>query len=335
MFLSVLLCAPMAVRAADHCTNPDEYTIDKRCYVTDEQKKEKPYSATVALIKKGDMLTDHGTGMFTRVYCSGTIVKRRGLTSDNIGYFVYTAKHCVSEDGNNIRNQIQIKTQSGKEFTATLVKAGDYLEKESITYPGDWAIYRILPNDTQSNSKFAVGDELENMYVKIDGSVGKQYRDARVIGYGSLTIASDAEIKDMKDKYIKFLEENDIDISKLDETQLSDYGLSGSGVVADQEGNKWLLKFKKAVWDTFLIVGDKALKVSYCAYSDDKSGETGNMNDCQSWEGNSGGGVFDKDGNLIGILTRGYSVVGDEHDHALATDNIDFKRFGRLGHKQK
>ena len=36
--------------AADHCTNPTEYTIDRRCYVTDKQKQQKPYNAVVEVL---------------------------------------------------------------------------------------------------------------------------------------------------------------------------------------------------------------------------------------------------------------------------------------------
>ena len=61
--ISLLLFVPFMSMAADHCTNPKEYTVDKRCYVTDEQKKEKPYNAVVALIDNVDP------------YFTGTIVK--------------------------------------------------------------------------------------------------------------------------------------------------------------------------------------------------------------------------------------------------------------------
>ena len=39
-----------ASMAADHCTDPTNYKVDKRCYVTDEQKKVAPYNAVVALV---------------------------------------------------------------------------------------------------------------------------------------------------------------------------------------------------------------------------------------------------------------------------------------------
>ena len=41
--------------------------------------------------------------------------------------------------------------------------------------------------------------------------------------------------------------------------------------------------------------------------------------------------IFDNDGNLIGIVTRGYSMVGDSPDvYAVGGGNVDFKRFGKL-----
>jgi len=332
LFLSVFLCVPTMSFASDYCTNPDEYTIDRRCYVTAEQKKEKPYKAAVALIKK---TYGRHADVFTDIYCSGTIVKRQGLTSTDTGYFVYTAKHCVSDNGDNLRNQIQIQTPSGQEFTAELVKYGDYNESDVLTYHGDWAVFRILPNDTQLRSIYSVGNELGDAYVKINGTVGKTYHDARVIGYGALEIVSDAQLTDFRDKYVKFLEENDINISVVDNEQLNSYGLNGSGVVLHPEHNKWILKFEKAMdWDIFSTVKDQGLKVSYCSYSDN-IGDDDNMNNCQSWGGNSGGGIFDENGNLIGILTRGHYEVGDKNTHARASGNIDFKKFGKLDREQK
>ena len=64
---SLLFLMPFVAMAADdHCTKPDEYTIDKRCYVTDEQKSQKPYNSVVQVIipdKNG--------------ICTGTIVKEK------------------------------------------------------------------------------------------------------------------------------------------------------------------------------------------------------------------------------------------------------------------
>ena len=322
-----VMIAPIVACAADHCTNPDEYTIDKRCYVTDEQKKEKPFSASVALIDK--LAYDSHT--FTMRYCSGTIIKRYGLTIKNTGYFVYTAKHCVSDDRQNVRNQISIETQNGQEFTAELVKVGDYIEEDSATYHGDWAIYRLLPNDVQSNSVFSISKEVGDSYTQIKGMVGKQYSDARVIGYGSLPIVSDAEIEDFRTRYLKFLEDQGIDVANADETQLNDYGVYNHFISVSKEHNKLMSKFNKVTeWHTFVNTVDKELKISYCSYSD-TMGNHDNMDSCQIWQGNSGGGIFDNDGNLIGIVTRGYSMVGDAPDvYAVGGGNVDFKRFGKL-----
>ena len=87
IILLFLLFMPFCSWAGDICTNPEAYTVDKRCYVTEEQKKEKPYNAVATFI-----LADG------RTHCSGTIVKRQGLTQDDVGYFLYTAKHCVDSN---------------------------------------------------------------------------------------------------------------------------------------------------------------------------------------------------------------------------------------------
>jgi hypothetical protein len=99
MFL--LLCVFVSpVYGRDRCSGKtDEYTIDKRCYVTDEQKKDTPYNAVVSV---EDM-------------CSGTIVKYGDR------YYVYTAAHCVeSDDGNAIKESIMITLQNNRRYRTSL-----------------------------------------------------------------------------------------------------------------------------------------------------------------------------------------------------------------------
>lgn len=303
--------------AADYCTNPTEYTIDRRCYVTEEQKKEKPYSATVGF---GDV-----DGAFA---CSGTIVKNRGF------FYIYTAKHCVDNKDGSVKKQINVTMQSGKKITAELSKFGDWTEKDSTNSNGDWAVYEIEPNAMYSSD---VADMLDGAYVKIIGVVGKDYYEARLIGYGGLPILSDQEILDFKNRYIKLLQETEkINIAEADKETLTNYGLHGSIIDISPDYNNWIRVFNELTdCDTFLSTIDPYLKVSYCSYSDTRW-KTGNMYRCQSWLGNSGGGIFDEFGNLIGMLTVGVQTIGDSFtNHAMATDNVDFKAFGHLDHKQK
>ena len=65
----------------DACTKPNEFTIDKRCYVTEAQKQTKPFNAVASL-----------KDIMGGIYCSGVIVEKKGEL------YLYTAKHCVQND---------------------------------------------------------------------------------------------------------------------------------------------------------------------------------------------------------------------------------------------
>ena len=92
LFLSFLLYLPCVAPGADHCTDPDKYTVDKRCYVTDEQKKEKPYNAVVRV----------GSG------CTGIIIEKNGVP------FLLTAKHCTDPDNDHLPNDTLTVTLSSQ-----------------------------------------------------------------------------------------------------------------------------------------------------------------------------------------------------------------------------
>ena len=298
---SLLLLVPFMSMAADRCTDPDRYTIDRRCYVTDEQKKEKPYNATVYLIESG---------------CTGTIIKFKN------GLYVYTAKHCVVDKSGAVPYKIKIRTQSGTEFIAQKNKIGNF---DTVVNPlnrsGDWAIYSI-----PSSYQIASTDFTDNQSHGWDILQLIKY-DAQVIGYGVLKIMSDKEISNYKDKYIKYLKDKKWIVAKGDEGL---YGFDGEGGVRAYYGGyggPYVVNFLeylahndgKYYYDVF---GDKKLKVSQCKYS-----AQGQSVGCQIWGGNSGGGVFDKNGNLMGILA-GYDAIIGGKNHAAASSvmihNVDF-----------
>lgn len=76
-------------------------------------------------------------------------------------------------------------------------------------------------------------------------------------------------------------------------------------------------KYYSDLFDGLFNDNDK-LKVSECKYS-----SSGKKIDCQTWCGNSGCGIFDDKGNLMGINTRGTSVIGGTSH---AGDNITSKK---------
>lgn len=301
--LSFLLCAPVVAGAADHCTNPDEYTVDRRCYVTDEQKTQKPFSSVVALVEKGD------------IYCTGTLVKWVVLNDLNHGaddIFLFTAKHCTGNDEDGQPDEVlQIKTQDENIFQVRVVKTGNY-NITSGAYganrkTGDWAVYKLNREDAgKVNHIMAYGQSVNN-------------GDAMIIGYGSLKIMSDAEIEDFRQKYIDFLKDcgdkdaaYEIYNAEVDES-------------IETDDSNWIYKdFKKNldIWYRKELFLDDGLKVSECKYNSESD-----ENRCQVWGGNSGGPVFDKQlKGLIGIVSTGYDVIGGYYHagfyDALSPSNI-------------
>ena len=167
------LILPVVSWAADSCTNPKDYTVDKRCYVTEEQKKMKPYNAVVSLKKS---------------LCTGTIVN-----IDNKPY-VFTVKHCVDNDGDNEPDEkIVVKLQDGISFYAYKDNVGDYDLKTHGNRSGDWAVYSMKKSI----------DELPFVYINSDD--GEFH--VRVVGYGTLKVLSDSEISEFRQLYLDYLDE--------------------------------------------------------------------------------------------------------------------------------
>ena len=266
------------------------YTVDKRCYVTTEQKKTKPYSAVVALVD----------GDFT--YCTGTVIKFNGK------FYLYTAKHCTDNDGDNIADDtLQIKTQTGKVVTVYKNNLGSYDIKNDEKRYGDWAVYSIKQTDL-----VAVETTTRE---KID--LYPYY--ARLIGYGTLKIMSDDEINKFKSNYITYLKNlgvTDEDIKKYPRL----YGITKNGGIRKSNDlvKVFLDNMEPGYWlDLF---ANHELKYSMCKYW----ANSGTWDGCQSWSGNSGGGIFDIENNLMAIHIAGSGEIGGlEHASAKQDSRSD------------
>lgn len=326
----------------DACTKPKEFTIDKRCYVTDEQKKTYPYNTVVALIEQDGFL-----------YCTGTIISE--FNGSRIKR-VYTAKHCTDVNEDNLVDEtITIKTQDGATYKAT---NKDILLTEAYgtgtLYSGDWAKYDLFdaPDDlpfttftthhsgalgkleaTAENS--SVSEKLFLPLFLGKAFLGDNNYNAQMVGYGALKIMSDKEIQDFKDKYTKFLETSLEDAVKkvhkddglsedemqeiIDLYKTDDYytGFEDDGV---RTRNLIVKEFIKALsWNDYEALFDvNNLKTSLCQLNVD-----GYKQGCQGWGGNSGGPIFDKDGRLMGIHTRGNGIIGGEHHAGRDYNNPD------------
>ena len=298
---------PIYVFGADHCTNPDEYTVDKRCYVTKEQKQTKPYNAVVALVKHDPF----------RIYCTGTIVKK------NDTLYLYTAKHCVVDNDNVVSNQINIRTQDLKEYVALNTNSGSYYRTATVDDNnnsktvshnkfGDWAVYKITDD-------LAAVDITDAVKVSMFGN-SLDY-DARLIGHGELKIMSDKEILDFKQKYLDYL----INTKNVDVNEpVKKYGIVNETVqTINSNVSDFILNYLKQSENEYYMktfIDRRNLKESKCVYT-----SLGEIKKCQAWGGNSGGGIFDKDGNLMAIHTTGRKQIGG-NNHAEAVDSINLEK---------
>lgn len=269
LFLCLLPCYGMA---EDFCTNPEKYTVDKRCYVTDAQKQTKPFNSVARLF-----------GIVGN-YCSGTLVN--GV--DGVKY-LYTAAHCVLNDFNKPARSIRAKTSIGNGLKAKLSQFD--LEK-------DLAIYIT---------------EQENIpYVDI-GNKAASFTDVQIIGYGDLAILSDETIKKFKRAYADYLVSNEGITAKGTESK---YGFtSDGGIIYKKENNDYIQGFlsslyvkDRELYDSVFENGE--LKVSTCKYYTDFA-----FNGCQVVGGDSGAGMFDSDGNILGVVSKAMVVIGGK-DHA-------------------
>ena len=292
---SLMIMIPFITWANDHCTNPSAYTIDKRCYVTDEEKAQKPYNTTVALINHTD-----NTPM-----CTGTIIQIQDML------VVYTAAHCIVFDEHKAE-KIKIRLQDGREFIASHNNSGNFvLPPETViteeeleewiikNNPHDWAIYNI-PEQYYDNIPYT---SITNK------NHSNALHNATVVGYGSLKIMSDNDINDFKQKYIDYLNGR---------PQNEDHGFVNDNIVIN---NPVVLNFLDEhqidIYDV-IFNDNKKLKQSKCKYGGEFSAEN-----CQVWPGNSGGPVYDNNNHIMGIVTLvDFLIGGKQHANMHGTVSL-------------
>jgi V8-like Glu-specific endopeptidase len=313
--IPINLLASNLLEAVDSCTKPDKYKIDKRCYVTEIQKKQKPFNAVVGIV----------TGPSSTPFCTGTIVEQ----NDQI--YIYTAKHCsdINEDGIS-DEELLFKTQNGETFVSDKYKVGVYDIKGDTKLRGDFAIYRIdtgirdideLPYVQLTTKKSPSSTEY---YDALTPFITSKYK-AKSVGYGILKIMSDEQIQLFKSKYLNYLKKAYEASPEEIQKNKSIYGFLDNGginVLRDKKygGNSYVIGFLLYLEDLENryyndIFQDHDLKISNCEYL-----SNGKMINCQIWGGNSGGPLFDDSGDIMGIATRATRTIGGS-GHAGKTDN--------------
>jgi hypothetical protein len=182
---------------------------------------------------------------------------------------------------------LSIKLQDGNVLNTAINAVG----RGYVGTDYDWAIYEVLSKD-------------EIAYVETSNKTkwrNKNY-DARIIGYGSLKIMSDKEINVLKEKYIRYLKNRKNIKSNGSEIR---YGWYHDGIdTKNQYVRNFIANLSPSYYKNIFEDGEH-LKVSYCTYS-----SNGERKNCQSWTGNSGGGIFDDEGNLMAIHHSGYHIIG-------------------------
>ena len=145
--------------------------------------------------------------------------------------------------------------------------------------------------------------------------------DAFSVGYGALKIMSDKEIQDFRTAYFKWLKKNNLN-------DLDDWGVGiwdpwqykpqiRTAASSISTHNEYVQKFL-STHPRLLDTDDTSeLKLSKCEYNFTYDKEVA----CQGWGGNSGGGIFNRYGAVIGIHTRGSQEIGGI-EHAESTGNV-------------
>ena len=306
----MLICAPMTVRADDACTHPEKYTTDRRCYVTDAQKKQAPYNAVVSV---------EGT-------CTGTLVRETEFAFLPTT-LLFTAAHCTDGDDDNKPDKtLQITLQDGRSFDVEFVSMGKYdlgansnTDQERLS---DWAIYKFpISSYISTTTTTADGDVEYRVSENIPHVESVMVRPnelprgsaVSVVGYGTLKIMSDDEISEFQNNYIEYLNSQGVDsIPANAKEAASEYGMYADINAVSTEHAKVTEYIKHTFTDPTgekrsvkSTITDLKLKMSQCRYQDAS-------NPCQAWGGNSGGPTFDTDGNIVGIVSSGYYIIGGE-----------------------
>ena len=329
VFFLMLFTPVVCFGLGDACNSPTEYTVDKRCYVTDMQKQTRPFNAVVGLINEdGD------------IYCTGTIVKLK----DSL--YIFTAAHCTDLDGDGLpTNTIRVKLQDNRFFEVNRFINSDYfvvdddpvIQSYLRGFQKDWAVYKF-----QNVENVPFVSPTNQLDIDVFSTFRFDY-DALDVGYGALKIMSNQDIEDFKQSYVKFLKEQSlpsgeirdkintafdgvvdtIEAYRLNEQnisphQKSELGFTSEGGISTRSVAVMIfLATNKDLYERLFKDNDK-LKVSYCKYQ-----SSGSEKNCQGWNGNSGGGLFDSSGNLMGIHTRGSEVIGGtSHGGVMGTESL-------------
>ena len=261
---------------ADACTNQNEYTIDKRCYVTDSIWKNRPYKHILKMYDNAENI----------VFCTANMVAGK----------IVTAKHCVeNKDVSNITFIAHTGTRISVQYINTETNLYDYAPISQ-----DWVVLTPkaeFQNFVKENSIYNVqdfSDFADSSFV--------------IIGYGGLKILNDKEIKNLKKAYFEYLQATDAANSSIKDDKTASVNQKIGGF--KDAITSYLHKYGfNSAEDVFMDTNK--MKLSICAYVENLSELNMISAKCQVWAGNSGGGLY----GIRNVITKTDAVSDDLCDN--------------------
>lgn len=225
------------------------------------------------------------------IYCSGVIVEKKGEL------YLYTAKHCVENDFGGTASIVLTSVNGSKRF---------FVKKEMVgTDDRDWAIYHINKEKHPDLKSVYISKKFKNM-----GNY-----DAVIAGYSSLKIVSDEQVEEFRKRYLEYQNDFVKGRKRPELGYIPTHGILVSNAIAKSFIDDLKVN-NKEYYDT--IFGQSGMQLSSCKYS-----SVGKMTGCQIWNGNSGSGIFDEDGNVMGIVTKGMNfIMGPAHARGVKSEAL-------------
>jgi hypothetical protein len=300
-----LMLLTTAANGADPCASlnspaaslQETYTIDRR---ENADWSRPPYNSIIKLII-GDR------------HCTATKV------SDDK---VLTARHCLK---NAKGYNVSLKDKNNNSYTIKNYKLGN---------DSDWAILKDGDDSDWAILKADMKNDIPSMNVS---KLMLYKRDVERVGFGSLKILSDQEIRNLRQAYACYLYKNERNpIKFLREINIFFDSYEKVNIYASTK-NEDFVNFRdsdifKTIKDHNKIFRDSNnLKISKCQASL-SSNKMLPISGCQNWGGDSGGPFLYQHSegkwNLIGIsVTGSYMISNDMNIHAQTTGAIDVSAF--------
>ncbi len=270
VFALMTMVPSMCWALSDACTNPKEYTIERRCYLTEDAWQRAPYKHVLKMWRKAD----------GKVYCTANMV---------FGQIV-TARHCI-EDYNV--SDLKFIAFDGREIT---VKYVGY-ENEFAYGKHNPFIDIVFLTPSEKDADFVKSNSI-NTAESINSVTSGSFVS---VGCGGLKILSDKEIDLFQHAYSEFLQNNkeyvarnsDEDFGKpiLDDgkTMNLTYLLSKEFY---EKINPYLIKYGLGTAEDIFTNDSKNIKASLCDRFDQPDEDRELYGNCSGWHGDSGGGVY-------------------------------------------